>query len=66
MNVFPTERLRRGVGHALLRAEETVLVEDALVNLVAETLMALGMEAVVTVELRLRKRRRGLSEYDKL
>jgi hypothetical protein len=42
------------------------LTAQAGLILVAETLMALGMEAVVTVELRLRKRRRGLSEYDKL
>lgn len=32
--------------------------------LVAETLMALRMEAVVMAELRLRRRRRRLSEYD--
>jgi hypothetical protein len=42
------------------------LTAQAGLILVAETLMALGMEAVVTAELRLRKRRRGLSEYDKL
>ena len=33
---------------------------------VAETLMALGLEAVVRRELRLKKRQRGLSESDKL
>lgn len=33
---------------------------------VAETMMALGLEGVVHQELRLRKRRRGMEEFDKL
>ena len=42
------------------------LTAQAGLTLVAETLMALGAEALVSSELRLRKRQRGLSEYDKL
>lgn len=74
---MPTQRQevraqRRGGTQGLLRCR--LMHADRVLNLtaraglivVAETLMALGLEAVVRRELRLRKRQRGLSEFDKL
>ena len=63
---------RRGGTQGLLRCR--LMHPDRALNLtaraglivVAETLMALGLEAVVRRELRLKKRQRGLSEFDKL
>ena len=42
------------------------LTAQAGLTLVAETLMALGTEELVSTELRLRKRQRGHSEFDKV
>ena len=42
------------------------LTAQAGLTLVAETLMALGTEALVSSELRVRRRQRGHTEFDKL
>ena len=42
------------------------LTAQAGLILVAETLMALDLEAIVQTELHVRRRRRGLAEFDKV
>jgi hypothetical protein len=59
---------RQGLLGCLLAAARRPmdLTAQAGLVLVAETMMALDLEAVVQAHLRVRQRRRGFSEYDKL